>query len=88
MYKALGPRTWVLGSAGGALDWSQAISVTYFYEVSTLFMYTIMARPVDVTPYGLVSGIHQYRLARTISGPDVIMTRILRKPDDGYKGPF
>jgi hypothetical protein len=83
-----GPGTWVLGFEGASLEWSAAIAVTYFYGVDTLYMYTVMARPGDVTPYGLVNGFPQYRLARTISAPDVILTRIVRKPDDGYQGPF
>jgi len=83
-----GPGTWVLGFEGASLEWSAAIAVTYFYGVETLYMYTVMARPGDVTPYGLVNGLPQYRLSRTISAPDVILTRIVKKPDDDYQGPF
>jgi len=85
---SFGPGTWVLGPEGAALDWGRAISVTDQCEITTLYMYTIMARRSDVIPKGLVNGLPQYRLTSAVSGENVVLTRVLRKPDDSYPGPF
>jgi len=85
---SFGTSTFVLGVQGANLNWSRAISITYAYDVTTLYMYTVMAGAGEVMPCGFVSGLPQFTLNTTISAPYVILTRILTKPESGYQGPF
>ncbi|MEI7733774.1 MAG: hypothetical protein WCO56_29685, partial [Verrucomicrobiota bacterium] len=67
------------------LTWSEAVSITYFRNISVLYMYTILAGPGEVGPHPdgpMVFGKPQFQLRKTILFPDVIQTRVLRKGQD------
>jgi RHS repeat-associated protein len=86
-----GVGTWVTDRSD--LNWSQAVSIGFGKSMAnrmltTMYMYTLMAKSGDVYRDGAVNGFNQYTLDNPISGSDVILTRIITKPDDGYNGPF
>jgi len=79
------------------LDWSQAVSITFMKDltaqgIDTIYMYTLMTRAGDVEPHPdgpfVFGGVGQWNLANSISGDDVILTRVVKKPDVHYEGPF
>jgi hypothetical protein len=68
------------------LKWSEAIAITYFGNIDTLYMYTLLTVPGDVGPHPdgpFVNGnIPQFQLEKTISGTDIVPTRILKKGNE------
>ncbi len=69
----------------GDLTWSQAISITFFYQTEILYVYLLKARPGEVGPHPagpFVMGIPQFQLVQTIKTPNVSLARILMKGDE------
>lgn len=80
---SFGPGTDVTSRAD--LTWSEALAITYHLDVDTLYMYTLLTRPGDVGhhPAGpFVGNVPQFQLVKTVSAPNVIMTRVLRRGDE------
>jgi hypothetical protein len=79
------------------LEWDRAVSITAMEDltargIDTIFMYTLLTRPGDVDPHPagpkVFGDVRQWKLANSVSGDDVILTRIIKRPETRYKGPF